>query len=96
VSQEPKYTREQLERDGLVEITIHPAIDEYTGATKYVVYGHGEFEDSSVLVGQYRRCFIDAFETVADARAAYPWADVQGPKPPLREVIVLSFQFFLQ
>jgi hypothetical protein len=83
---EPRYTREQLERDGLVDLTIHPAVDEYTGATRWEVYGCGDYEDSSVLAGQYRRCFLDSFETAEEAQTAYPWATVQGPKSSLREV----------
>ena len=84
MSSEPLYKREQLERDGLVELTICPAIDEYTKATKFDVYGHGEYEATSVLAGQYRRCFLDSFPTAAEAQAAYPGARLEGPKPPLR------------
>ncbi len=83
---EPRYTRAELERAGLVDLTIHPATDEYTLATRWEVYGHGTYDGSSVLAGQYRRCFLDAFETAADARAAYPWAHLEGPKAPLRAV----------
>ena len=86
MSQEPRYTREQLEADGLVELTIHPTTDEYTGATRWEVYGHGEYEASSVLAGQYRRCYLDSFETAAEALAAYPSARLEGPKPPMRSV----------
>jgi hypothetical protein len=42
----------------------------------FVVYGWGVYEDSSVLAGQTRKVFIDSFATEAEARAAYPQADV--------------------
>jgi hypothetical protein len=38
----------------------------------YVVYGWGEYEESSVLAGQTRKVFINAFETEQAAREAYP------------------------
>ena len=38
----------------------------------YVAYGHGVYEDSSVLAGQDRRVFLDYFDTLEDAVKAYP------------------------
>lgn len=42
----------------------------------YSVYGHGEYEESSVLAGQYRRAFLDSFDTLEEAVKAYPQAEV--------------------
>ncbi len=67
--------RHQLIADGIDSVTITPAINEYTRDIEFVVYGHGEYEDSSVLAGQYRRVFLDRFATEEEAKAAYPFAD---------------------
>jgi hypothetical protein len=40
------------------------------------VYEHSVYEDSSVLAGQSRRQWLDDFETLAEAEAAYPHAVV--------------------
>jgi len=85
---EPRYTGAELEDAGLYDLTIHSTVDEYTGVTRYEVYGHGEYEESSVLAGQYRRCFLDVFATAAEALTAYPSAVLQGPKSPLPNVSI--------
>ena len=54
--------------------TIEPA-DE---APSVVVYGHGEYEDSSVLAGCPRRVYIDEYCNEESALADYPDADVLG------------------
>jgi hypothetical protein len=41
----------------------------------YVVYGWGEYEQSSVLAGQARKTFIDSFDTEEQARAVWPELD---------------------
>jgi len=53
--------------------TIEPAND-----NAVVVYGHGEYEDSSVLAGHPRRVYIDEYDSEAAALADYPDADVLG------------------
>lgn len=40
----------------------------------FCVYGWGTYEEGSVLEGQTRKSFLDAFETEAQARKAYPKA----------------------
>lgn len=50
--------------------TIEPDKDHF------VVYGHGYYDRSSVLAGQRRRSFQSRFDSVADAQAAFPSADV--------------------
>ena len=40
------------------------------------VYEHGRYERGSVLAGQSRRSFIDCYESLKEARSAYPKADV--------------------
>lgn len=57
-----------------------PEFDYYTVEPingEYAVYGHGRYEESSVLAGQYRRCFLDAFNTQEEALKAYPSAQVE-------------------
>ena len=62
--------------------------DSYTiepdGDGEFSVYGHGVYEQSSVLAGQPRRSFLDGFETVEAAQKAYPTADVTGSTRPVR------------
>ena len=40
------------------------------------VYEHGRYERGSVLAGQSSRSFIDSYESLKEARSAYPKADV--------------------
>lgn len=42
----------------------------------YTVYRHGTYERSSVLAGSPKREWVDDFETLEEAQAAYPDADV--------------------
>jgi hypothetical protein len=55
-------------------------IERGRGATystdRWTVYEHGVYERGSVLEGQSRRVWLDDFETLDEARAAYPDADV--------------------
>lgn len=44
----------------------------------YGVYEYSTYPRSSVLAGQRRRVFLDSFETLAEATAAYPNADTSG------------------
>ena len=53
--------------------TIEPNL---YGGGGVAVYGHGVYEESSVLAGQARRVFIESYDTAEQARAAYPRADV--------------------
>lgn len=59
---------------------ITQTIERGRGATyatdRWTVYEHGEYERGSVLEGQSRRVWLDDFETLDEARAAYPDADV--------------------
>lgn len=48
------------------------------GERDFAVYAHGTYGRSSVLGGQYGRQFRDSFPTIAEAKAAYPKADVVG------------------
>lgn len=69
---------------GIDSATVHYDKCEYTGKDLWHVKGHGEYEDSSVLAGSYRRVHLDTFDTEAEARAAYPWAD--GGDQPVPEL----------
>jgi hypothetical protein len=41
---------------------------------RFTVYRHGEYPDSSVLAGQAMRTWEDDFDTLEEAKAAYPQA----------------------
>jgi hypothetical protein len=45
------------------------------GEKKYGVYQYGTYPESSVLAGQTSRRFIDAFDTLEDAKKAFPSAE---------------------
>jgi hypothetical protein len=53
-----------------------------TGATysrlEYGVYEYGVYPRGSVLAGQERRVFLDSFETLEEARADYPHAELSN------------------
>ena len=40
----------------------------------FSVYEFGVYPNSSVLAGQTRKSFLDMFDTIEDAKAAYPKA----------------------
>lgn len=42
----------------------------------YSVYEFGRYPRSSVLAGQTRKSFLDSFDSLEEAQAAYPKADV--------------------
>ena len=44
----------------------------------FTVFTIGVYERSSVLAGQNRKCFVDGFEDVEAALAAYPGATVMA------------------
>ena len=46
--------------------------------SRYTVYEHSTYPRSSVLAGQRRRVWMDDFETIAEAQAAYPKAVLSG------------------
>jgi hypothetical protein len=45
----------------------------------FIVYGWADYPDDSVLAGQRRKAFIDAFESEEAARARFPTA-VEGTR----------------
>ena len=45
---------------------------------EYGVYQYGKYPRSSVLAGQTRRVFLNSFETLKEAQAAYPEASLSG------------------
>ena len=55
-------------------ITIEPA--QYGHGVS--VYEWGRYPRGSVLAGQTRKQYVDGFDTVEQAQAAYPKADVSG------------------
>ena len=42
---------------------------------RYTVYEHGTYPRSSVLAGQHQRVWLDDFDTLEEAKAAYPDAE---------------------
>ena len=63
-------------------MTAYQTIEKGNGATyrndKWTVYEHSTYPRHSVLAGQRRRVWMDDFETLAEAQAAYPKARVSG------------------
>jgi hypothetical protein len=57
-----------------MHLTIEPFID--THFNGFAVYQHGVYPDHSVLAGQTRRSLVEMYESLDDARANYPDADV--------------------
>lgn len=66
--------------------TIEPFED------KFAVYGHGTYEESSVLAGQYRRCFIDMYDTEEEAQKAHPEAESSGSTKFMSDQMMDSFE----
>ena len=56
-------------------MSYHIEHNEYGG---FSVYELGVYPRSSVLAGQTRKTFVDAFDTLEQAQAAHPRADVGG------------------
>jgi len=70
--------REDAERDMQnqgPDRTIEPEYDN-GHIIGYNVYEHGEYEQSSVLAGQPKRTFVDGFNSLDEAKKAYPDAQV--------------------
>ena len=51
---------------------------ESDGRGGFDVYGHGTYEESSVLAGRAKRAYRENFDTEEQAVAAYPDANVVG------------------
>ena len=58
-------------------ITSNPHFGKWS-QKRVAVYGIGTYEESSVLAGQTKRVFLDDFDTVEEAKAAYPNANESG------------------
>ena len=52
--------------------TIEPAPD----GNGYIVWGHGEYESTSVLAGAPLRQLVESFPTLEEAQAEWPGAEV--------------------
>lgn len=63
-----------------------PSVGRTYARNEYAVYEYGTYRRSSVLAGQSSRTFLDAFDTLEDARVAYPGATEDiGPPIPDRD-----------
>ena len=68
------------------EIQIEfPSVGQTYARNEYAVYEYGVYPRSSVLAGRSRRTFLDSFESLAAARAAYPGASEQIFEPTTSE-----------
>lgn len=56
----------------------YPAAGATYSHDEYGVYTYDEYPARSVLAGQPRRTFLDSFDTLDEARAAYPGAGWYG------------------
>jgi hypothetical protein len=56
----------------------YPCAGATYSTSEYGVYEYSTYPRSSVLAGQERRVFLDSFETLEQAQAAYPDADFTG------------------
>lgn len=52
-----------------------PSVGRTYAFNEYTAYEYGVYPRSSVLAGQTSRTFLDSFETLEEARAAYPGAE---------------------
>lgn len=52
-----------------------PSVGRTYAHNKYTAYEYGTYPRSSVLAGQVSRTFLDSFDTLEEARAAFPGAD---------------------
>lgn len=58
-----------------------PSVGRTYARNEYTAYEYGVYPRSSVLAGQTRRVFLDSFDTLEAARAAYPGAEEQIFEP---------------
>lgn len=68
-----KYAPPPVKADLRIE---YPSRGTTYARDEYGVYEYDVYPSSSVLAGQTRRRFLDSFETLEEAKAAYPTADV--------------------
>ena len=62
-----------------------PSVGQTYSRNEYGVYEYGVYPRSSVLAGQTRRTFVDSFESLAAARAAFPGASELISEPTTSE-----------
>ena len=58
------------------DLTIERGRGATYSSDRWTVYEHGVYDRDSVLSGQSRRSWLDDFETLEEAIAAYPEAEV--------------------
>jgi hypothetical protein len=58
-----------------------PSVGRTYAHNTYTVYKYGVYPRSSVLAGGLRREFIDSYDTLEEARAAYPNASERIGEP---------------
>lgn len=63
-------------RNAVDQVIEYPSAGATYCREQYGVYEYSTYARSSVLAGQERRVFLDSYETLADAQAAFPRARV--------------------
>lgn len=58
-----------------------PSVGRTYAHNTYTVYEYGTYSRSSVLAGQMSRTFLDSYDTLEEARAAFPGAEEQIFEP---------------
>ena len=61
---------EFLAREKRPTFTVEAGRGQTYASGEPTLYGHGEYERGSVLAGQPKRCFLDSWDTQAEADAA--------------------------
>lgn len=60
------------------DLRIEPSRGLTYASEKFAVYEYGTYGRSSVLAGREKRMWLDDFDTVEEAKAAFPDAEVCG------------------
>ena len=63
-----------------------PSVGQTYAHNKYTAYAYGTYPRSSVLAGQMSRTFLDSFDTLEAARAAYPASRSGSSSPSLTKI----------
>jgi len=48
---------------------------DYYAVEKFTVYGYDIYPEDSVLAGQHRRCYLESYDSLEEAKKAYPMAE---------------------
>lgn len=72
-----QFLREGKLNESQKDVRIeYPSMGTTYNRKEYGVYEYSEYPRSSVLAGEEKRVFLDSFETLDQAKKAYPHAEV--------------------